>query len=309
MQWGLLSVFSSLGSIVAFGINFHADKLQVPISVYIVFILLMASAFFVALFTIIAPSEVRRRDGTPLAHYPHDGLWQELKNQRRLLQDWRLLALGVPMLASEVPIIVSSSLNSLYFNIRTRSLNSLMFNVMQIVGAIWIGLMLDSWKIASRRTRGVVTVATVALVVIAGWVGLTVWLYRNPMDLLNPPLFDWTDGPFGGFFVLNLIFGMIMVIYQVTVQWIISTFTNDPEQLARLAGLVKGVLAGGVAAAFGTEAAGLPQLSVIAYNFSVQAIGLVLMAVVAWNCVTATNYDKEERVVPPTNERGLEKDD
>ncbi|KAL9605541.1 MAG: hypothetical protein Q9179_001244 [Wetmoreana sp. 5 TL-2023] len=239
----------------------------------------MASAFFVALFTIIAPSEVRRRDGTPLAHYPHDGLWQELKNQRRLLQDWRLLALGVPMLASE------------------------------IVGAIWIGLMLDSWKIASRRTRGVVTVATVALVVIAGWVGLTVWLYRNPMDLLNPPLFDWTDGPFGGFFVLNLIFGMIMVIYQVTVQWIISTFTNDPEQLARLAGLVKGVLAGGVAAAFGTEAAGLPQLSVIAYNFSVQAIGLVLMAVVAWNCVTATNYDKEERVVPPTNERGLEKDD
>ncbi|KAL8738891.1 MAG: hypothetical protein Q9181_000418 [Wetmoreana brouardii] len=263
----------------------------------------MASAFFVTLFTIIAPSEVRRHDGTPLAHYPHDGLWQELKNQRRLLQDWRLLALGIPMLASEVPIIVLSSLNSLYFNIRSRSLNSLMFNVMQIVGAIWIGLMLDSWKIASRRTRGVVTVATVALMVIAGWVGLTVWVYRNPMDLLNPPLFDWTDGPFVGFFVLNLIFGMIMVI------WIISTFTNDPEQLARLAGLVKGVLAGGVAAAFGTEAAGLTQLKVIAYNFSVQAIGLVLMAVVAWHCVTATNYDQEENVVPPTSERELEKDD
>lgn len=87
-----------------------------------------------------------------------------------------------------------------------------MFNVMQIVGAIWIGLMLDNWKIASRRTRGVVTVTAVAVVVIAGWIGLTVWLYRNPMDLLDPPLFDWTDGPFGGFFVLNLIFGMNMVI-------------------------------------------------------------------------------------------------
>ena len=87
-----------------------------------------------------------------------------------------------------------------------------MFNVMQIVGAIWIGLMLDNWKIASRRTRGVVTVTAVAAVVIAGWIGLTVWLYRNPMDLLDPPLFDWTDGPFGGFFVLNLIFGMNMVI-------------------------------------------------------------------------------------------------
>ena len=87
-----------------------------------------------------------------------------------------------------------------------------MFNIMQIVGAVWIGLLLDSWKLASRRTRGVVTVGVVATLVIAGWIGLTVWLYENPMNLENPPLFDWTDGPFGGFFVLNLIFGMNMVV-------------------------------------------------------------------------------------------------
>ena len=87
--------------------------------------------------------------------------------------------------------------------------------------------------------------------------------------------------------------------YQVTVQWVISSFTNDPEELARLAGLVKGVLAGGVAAAFGTEAAGLTQLNVVAYNFTIQAVGLVLMAVVAWKCVTPTNYEQEENAIPP----------
>lgn len=98
----------------------------------------------------------------------------------------------------------------------------------------------------------------------------------------------------------------------MTVQWIISSFTNDPEQLARLAGLVKGVLAGGVAAAFGTEAAGLTQLHVIAYNFSVQAVGLVLMFAMAWKCVSATNYEKEENVMAPADEQigqGNEKDD
>ncbi len=105
---------------------------------------------------------------------------------------------------------------ALYFNIRTRSLNSLMFNVMQVVGAIFIGFMLDNSRISSRRARGFVSVAVVATIVIAGWIGLTVWLYKNPMDLLNPPLFDWTDGPFGGFFVLNLIFGMNMVIVSET---------------------------------------------------------------------------------------------
>ena len=80
-------------------------------------------------------------------------------------------------------------------------------------------------------------------------------------------------------------------------QWIIASFTNDPEQLARFAGLVKGVLAGGVAAAFGTEAAGLSQLNVVAYNFSVQAVGLVCMAAVTYKCVTSTSISKQEEGV------------
>ena len=85
----------------------------------------------------------------------------------------------------------------------------------------------------------------------------------------------------------------------MTAQWILATFTNDPEELARLAGLAKGVLAGGIATSFGTEAAGLTQLKVVAYNFSLQAVGLVCMAAVAWRCVTVTNYSKEEGRGPP----------
>ena len=95
-------------------------------------------------------------------------------------------------------------------------------------------------------------------------------------------------------------------------QWIIATFTNDPEKLARLAGLVKGVLAGGVAAAFGTEAAGLTQLNVVAYNFTMQAVGLALMAIISITCVTASNYRKEENVIPPADVKGggdLEKEE
>ena len=87
-----------------------------------------------------------------------------------------------------------------------------MFNVMQIFASMGIGFLLDSKKIGSRRTRGFVTTAVVSVVIVAGWIGLTVWLYRNPMNPLSPPEYDWTDGPFGGFFVLNLIFGMNVVI-------------------------------------------------------------------------------------------------
>ena len=100
---------------------------------------------------------------------------------------------------------------ALYFNIRTRSLNSVCYNLLQIVGAIWIAILLDNKKLGNRRTRSFVSLMAVGVVVIGGWIGIIVWLYRNPLDPLNPPLFDWTDGPFGGFFVLTLIFGMNLV--------------------------------------------------------------------------------------------------
>ena len=101
----------TLGSLVSFGINFNASALQVPVSVYVVFIILMASGFFVSFFTIVPPSRVRRPDGTALAHYPHEGFWHELKAQGTLFKDWRLLVMFVPLIASEVIVIVFSSLN------------------------------------------------------------------------------------------------------------------------------------------------------------------------------------------------------
>ena len=84
---------------------------QVPLAVYVVFTCLMASAFFVAFFGIVPPSEARRKDGTALAHYPHKGLWFEFKAQGQLLKDWRILALFIPMVACEIAIIVISTLN------------------------------------------------------------------------------------------------------------------------------------------------------------------------------------------------------
>lgn len=67
------------------------------------------------------------------------------------------------------------------------------------------------------------------------------------------------------------------------------------------------MLAGGIATSFGTEAAGLPQLKVVAYNFSIQAVGLVCMAFVAWKCVTVTNYLTEESDEPAVEVRETEK--
>lgn len=71
----------------------------------------MCSAFFVAFFGIIHPSDVRRADGTAIAHYSHRGWLTELKAQRQILIDWRILVLVLPMFGSEIAIIIFSTLN------------------------------------------------------------------------------------------------------------------------------------------------------------------------------------------------------
>ncbi|KAH8422534.1 uncharacterized protein LDX57_000288 [Aspergillus melleus] len=299
MQWGLLSVGSTIASFVAFGINFNAGELECPDSVYIVFIILMALSLPVALFGIISPADVRRADGSPIAHYPHRGVWEELKGQRQIIMDWRMLALLLPMFGSEVAIIAFSSINSLYFNIRTRSLNSVIFVILQAVGAVGTMALLDSRRIGTRRARGLLSIAVMGLFTLGLWIGLCVWLSQHPINLTNPPLWDWTDGPFGGFIVLTLLFGINMVAYQVVVQWIVASLSNDPETLARFAGFAKGCLAGGLCATFGTEAAGLDQIYVVAWTFSLQGVGLLCMVFVTWFCVRPTNYGQEEKVVVP----------
>ena len=104
-------IIGTVASLAAFGINYHADVAECPTAVYIVFLCLMSSGILVAFFGIVQPSSVRRADGTALAHYPHNGAWVEFKAQAELFKDWRLLALVIPLFASEVAVIVFSTLN------------------------------------------------------------------------------------------------------------------------------------------------------------------------------------------------------
>lgn len=115
---------------------------------------------------------------------------------------------------------------ALYFNLRTRSLNSVMFTFMQAVGALAMSYLLDHKMFGSRRTRGLISATAVGIFIIAGWIGITVWLYVHPFDPLNPPAYDWTSGGvFGGFFCLNLMFGINMCVVSD------ARFINIPDDL------------------------------------------------------------------------------
>ena len=56
---------------------------------------------------------------------------------------------------------------------------------------------------------------------------------------LPSPNYDWTDPEFAGIMIMYLIFGCLYALHHMLVQWVISSWTNDPVMLARYAGLFK----------------------------------------------------------------------
>lgn len=64
--------------------------------------------------------------------------------------------------------------------------------------------------------------------------------------------------------------------------------------------MTKGCVAAGLAVSFGTEAGGLSQLNVVAFNFTLQTVGIMLILGVSWKCIQPTNYLREQTVIPPT---------
>lgn len=255
------SVGAIVGSSIALSLNIDQLKpVGVSTPVYIIFIVLHSSAFFIALFFIVHPAKVIRPDGTHLAHFKQGHLWTEMKETTKIMFDKRYLLLAPAQISCEMALALSSSLNCQYqtlpsfltghlltsshlarcFNLRTRSVNNVSYQSIQLfVPAIMI-MILDSKYIKSRQRRGLLGIAVMGTVAVGASAGLIGWIEHYGIDALTEPLgADWTGPEWPGLFVCYVLFGSIYSGYQMCAEWTLSATTNDPEKLARIAGIFK----------------------------------------------------------------------
>lgn len=110
---------------------------------------------------------------------------------------------------------------------------------------------LDNKRIKSRKTRGLIGIAFMGAVAIGACTGLIGWLHINKVDSLKKAKgADWTDPEWPGLFVCYLLFGAIYAGYQMCTEYTLSATTNDPEILARVAGMFKFYSAFGMMVSF-----------------------------------------------------------
>lgn len=155
-----------------------------------------------------------------------------------------------------------------YFNLRTRSLNNLCFQIIQLLGPgllIWV---FDSKLIRSRKLRGLVAVGLMGAISIGACGGLYGWLHQvDYSSLTTSPATDWSDKQFASLFVIYLLFGWVYSGYQMTIEWVVSSLSNDPSVLAQYAGFERGMASFGMCISFIVAAQKVPQIGQLTLQF------------------------------------------
>ena len=89
----------------------------------------------------------------------------------------RIVALLLPMFATEIMLAIIPTLNAFSCNLRTRSFNNFLFQVIQIPTAYLFGLVLDKLPLA-RPKRGLVALGISFSVTLVGWVRTSPYLLQ-----------------------------------------------------------------------------------------------------------------------------------
>ncbi|EPY53197.1 membrane transporter [Schizosaccharomyces cryophilus OY26] len=296
-QWTILALGSTVGSLIAFGLNYHSKSTGVPEAVYIIFIIIMFMAVLLATFFVKDPSSVKKSDGSFALPPSQVILVEELRGLIAAAKDWRLLVLLPSAFISQSTVAWQSHLNSYYFSLRTRSLNNVLYWSIQLFLPYLFTAVLDA-KRFPRRKRGLIGLSIQAIILIVSFSGELAWILKNKIDLTNTsPSLDWTDHGYGKAIVLYLLMGVQYCSSVVSVQWCVSLLVNNPTMYASYAGLYKGTQAAGMCVSFGIDAGGV--------SFKNQAIiYLVFMIVLSFSQLSITAvYGKESSV---TEEEPLE---
>ncbi|KAL3714822.1 hypothetical protein ACJRO7_006685 [Eucalyptus globulus] len=278
--WSIFSMGGVVGGFIPFILNYNrTDAVSVTDATYIGFMCFMTVGALLSL-AILPPSKVIRNDGTSCTNIEYSSVSTEAMEILKLFLNWKLLLIVPAAWASNFFYSYQfTNVNGALFNLRTRGLNSVFYWVAQILGSIGIGYVLD-FSLPSRKMRGYVGIAIVALLGTAIWGGgLASQLKYSRHDL--PKKLDFRDSgsDYAGPFVLFFSYGLLDAMLQTLVYWFIGCLADDSETLSRYTGFYKGVQSAGAAVAWQIDTRKVPFLSELIVNWSLMTVGYPLLVV------------------------------
>ncbi|KAF3765382.1 MFS general substrate transporter [Cryphonectria parasitica EP155] len=292
--WAIFQLGTIVGASITLGIEAHSELPGVSTGVYLAFMIIMLTSIFTS-WLLLPPHSVVRGDGTVVeledAISPH----REIQELWALCKDWRMIALFPMFFSSNYFYAYQGAIVTVLFNGRTRALVSLLEGVGQVVGSLVIGQLTDNLPFG-RRKRALTAAVFVILFncfVWAAGLGFQVQFKRGDTVVRGEPIpWDWTVGVSVGPIILLMAYYMADATYQGLAYYTMSSLTNEPFKLARMAGYYKGVQSAGAAVSFGMDAVKTAYLGEHLVSWLMLLVSLPLCFWVLWG-VRDTNYDVE----------------
>ena len=293
--WSIFQTGTLVGAGIALGIEFDTVLPGVSDGVYVTFMIIMLTAIATS-WAVLPPQSVVRADGTIVKLSQSLTPLQEAKEFARMFKDWRMLALFPMFFSSNYFYAYQGAITAFLFDSRTRALVALLTGLGSIIGSILIGLVTDNLPF-NRRKRSLCACAFVTFLVYLVWgagVGFQTKFHRGQagMDGHNFP-WDWTVGVAAGPILLLFAYYLVDATYQGLAYYTMSSITNDPFRLARMAGYYKAIQSAGSAVSFGMDAVKTPYLGEILISWILTLVALPLCALVLWH-TRDSNYEVEE---------------
>ncbi|KAF9454582.1 hypothetical protein P691DRAFT_806747 [Macrolepiota fuliginosa MF-IS2] len=295
-----------IGGAIIFGLNAKLDSTGgVSLHTYLVIIGIMCAGPFIALL-LSPPEKVQRKDGVKIA-FRKVGWTRTFYEFYKVVSSRDILLLCPLMFTSWFYGSYIGTLQTQYFDVRTRAFFALLIPWGDITGGLLIGQFLDFTRFSVKQRARYSFVFLMALNL-----GLWIWtavLTKHLEDQV--PVIDWTSGSFwfGNTFSLFFLFELATMATQTTLYWIISHMSDDFIVLSYMTGTLRGVECAGQAVAYGIKSSNTTDWISIGLN-----VGLIVLSLpFAWVTVRKIgvegfkkiNFDENENM-PDENAKGSE---
>lgn len=232
--WCLYNLGGVLGGIFPLAFNYHRGSKPASVNdgTYIAFMAFMLLGAVTGVL-VLPPGKIVRDDGSKATRFVYSSLAVEGKEILRLFTSWKMLLVLPASWASNFFYAYQfNNVNGVLFTLRTQGLNSIFYWGARMIGSVTIGYLLD-FGFASRRKRGLVGIAVVALLGTLVWGGGLANQLRYK-DGKWDDLIDFKDGlRYTGPFLLFFSYGLLDAMFQSLVYWIIGALADDSQVLSR----------------------------------------------------------------------------
>ncbi|PFH54268.1 hypothetical protein AMATHDRAFT_135592 [Amanita thiersii Skay4041] len=257
-----------IGGAIIFGLNSKLDSSGgVSLQTYLAIIGIMCAGPFVALL-LSHPTKVQRTDGVKI-QFRKMGWNQTMLEWAKVLSCKEILLLCPLFFTSWFYGSYIGTLQTQYFNVRTRALCAFIIPWGDIIGGFSIGYFLDS-KRFSVKQRARASFIFLMILNLALWVWAAI-ITKQLED--RKPVIDWSSELFGRTFSLFIMFDLATMATQTCLYWIIGHMSNDFIVLSYMTGTLRGVECAGQAVAYGIKSSDTTDWLSIGLN-----VGLIVLS-------------------------------